>query len=317
MSKAEFESISRLQPDQHGILVANNIKPQGCSLEGFKQLDRLETGEDLRNYLHLFRMMLAYRFVTSNAKQGSVVADIGAGYCEMTKFFATAGCKFDYYAFEADRSKLVSAAKMKVGSFKRRLIQIDLSLGRVPLPDNSVDVLLCLEFAEHIPRSCFISLLSDLNRICKNGAPALFTTPNCMGGGVPNADHVYEYTHTEFESLLAAAGFKVVDAFGIASKHNINAIDKTSLAANDFYRNMRKLLPPAFVKPLLIMSDESHRKDCKEQAVFCVNSGRYDATAVSKVSFADSESINQTRSNDTRTMQDRIGAATVTRRVLA
>lgn len=290
MSDNIIDTIAKLPTDEHGIYIQHSVceNSETCSFEGFDQMLKLGQCHDVINWLHMYRILMGYKFLLSKVKPMSVIADLGAGYCELPMMCQTAGRRFNYYCFEFDYKKLKTVAARRIGRFNRVLIRSDLSQGIIPLPDESVDAIICTEFAEHIAQERFIALLADINRICKPGCQVVFSTPNILGGGIPKADHIYEYTHDEFVELIEAAGFAINHKFGLASSKNIRNFDK-SLAGNTLYESIREVWPSVFIKPLMGTDDPA---SCKEVVLHCTKAGPYDAARIKLIDFSMSAKFN-------------------------
>ncbi len=291
--KEIFESVSSLPMDEYGIYLQHDKRkyPDESSLEGFDQMRRLGECQDMRNWLHMYRVLMGFKFLSDSTKKHAVVADIGAGYCEMPSMCQTAGKRFNYYCFEFDYKKLKTVSQRKIGNFNRILIRSDLTQGKLPLPKACVDTVVCAEFAEHIGKELWISLLKDISRVCKVGAKAIFTTPNIEAGGIPMAEHIYEYAHYEFSELIEAAGFDIDRKFGLASSLNIRNYDKR-YASNKLYKSIRRIWPSQFIKPLIGTEDPAN---CKEVVLFCTKSAPYSLKKIEAIDFSTSAILNSKR----------------------
>jgi SAM-dependent methyltransferase len=268
-----------------------------CSLEGFNYMRRLGRCKEVQMFTHFVRLYRALDFIVKGIrlfkdKDKIVLADIGAGYCELPRLCHSKGLmKLQYHCLEFDRKKLKDVANMKFGKFDIRLKQVDLSKGKIPIEDGAVDIVICQEFAEHIPRDSWINLLKDMNRVCHKGSVAFFLTPNVKNGGVINAYHIHEYTADTFTRTLVAAGFKPDKSYGFVPKDNISVIDKEE-HNNPVYKSMREVIYVPILKPML-----SHLplEDCKEQIHHCTKVCNYSREIMEAIDFSENDRLMEER----------------------
>jgi hypothetical protein len=240
-----MDILQKVSKDKHGIYVIDkdSATASESSTEGFEKIEKIFNFQDTINFLHLFRLLHALRFLQRSAKNGETVGDFAAGYCELPSLCASSFMKFNYYCFEFDYKKLVKASKRKIGSFNRVLVRKDLTKPNNLIPDNFFDCGICLEFAEHVDPTAFMDIfLFGLNRVLKMGAKVLFSTPNIAAGGVLGAWHIHEYTYKEFVNIVEAAGFEVLESFGLSSSN-----DRTAMPSfPEFFDKFKDMMPSSF-----------------------------------------------------------------------
>jgi len=78
----------------------------------------------------------------------------------------------------------------------------------LPLSDNSVDALLCVEVIEHVPDTS--DLFAEMFRVLRPGGMGLVTSPLCYGEHMQPYDF-QRYTRYALQSRFRSAGFEVVD----------------------------------------------------------------------------------------------------------
>lgn len=78
------------------------------------------------------------------------------------------------------------------------------SMESIPLPDNDVDVIICLEGFEHIKREQGIIFLAEAKRVLKKDGRIILTSPVIEPGrsGSGNPYHLYEYPEKELVNVL-------------------------------------------------------------------------------------------------------------------
>ncbi len=133
-------------------------------------------------------------FIIRNTKGKAfrVVADIGAGKAPYKKHL-----KFDKY-IAIDRESREEGSS----------IQINDLMDGIPLEAESVDLVICTEVLEHVPRPQF--LCNEIYRILRPGGVALLTTPMVW----PLHEEPYDffrYTKYGVKYLLAQSRFSSVE----------------------------------------------------------------------------------------------------------
>jgi SAM-dependent methyltransferase len=107
-------------------------------------------------------------------------------------------------------------------------INVNLEEERLPVPDGTYDLVLCLEVIEHLEKDP-MAMLNEINRVLKDSGLIYLTTPNSTSarnvlkihhGFAPHffmqylrslelGKHNIEYDPTQIVSLLDGAGFKI------------------------------------------------------------------------------------------------------------
>ncbi len=115
-------------------------------------------------------------------KSGGSVADIGCGYGWLAIAFAlNTSCII--YAVEPNEPRLVCAQSIaEILGVRDRITWLVGSIGDIPLADQSIDAVFCIEVIEHI--STDASVVQDLARLSRNHL--VITTPN---GALPVVFH--------------------------------------------------------------------------------------------------------------------------------
>lgn len=88
---------------------------------------------------------------------------------------------------------------------------------RVPLPDESIDVVVSFETIEHLQKEEVLPFLLEMRRLMRPGATLWLSTPDRFAAslGTPAVDfHIQEFTEQELRALLEKAHFTVTGAFG-------------------------------------------------------------------------------------------------------
>jgi SAM-dependent methyltransferase len=282
-------SIAALPVDGNGIYIQHTDASEMCSLDGFDYTEKMMSMQNARSFFHIFRIWHGLKFLTDYTKEHSIIAELGAGYCEIPHLCHAAIKYYNYYCLEFDYKKLNTVAHRKVGRFNRVLVRTDLTRAELPFEDEEVDAIISFEFIEHIARNTFLLLLMEMNRILKGGCYMALSTPNIEVGKTPSVDHLYEYTYTEFCKLLEATGFTVIKSFGIGVGRKQ---DLSKAKESEFYKTMNSFFPTPLVSQLAFIS---HPDKCRSFSVFCRKTAEPNIEAMADVDFSVSEKMNESR----------------------
>jgi len=112
------------------------------------------------------------KYNLSNIPNGLSILDAGAGelkfkpYCEHLKYVAQ---DFGQYDGKGDEDGL------QTGNWNNDHLDIISDITKIPVGDNSFDVILCTEVFEHLPDA--VATLNEFSRILKPGGILLITAP--------------------------------------------------------------------------------------------------------------------------------------------
>ena len=84
----------------------------------------------------------------------------------------------------------------------------------IPLDDESVDVVICTEFIEHIDKKSAIAVLDEAYHVLRPDGMLYITTPNREQTTRTDKYHIYEWAVEELDNELYRIGFDVCDIFG-------------------------------------------------------------------------------------------------------
>lgn len=141
-----------------------------------------------------------------------IVLDIACGVGWGTYLLATAGSKY-VYGVDISESAIADARKFH-SRFNNEFILGDVE--RIPIGNEKVDVIICLETIEHVnnPQLFFC----ELNRVINKEGIVILSTPNSIlyntGNKPYNPYHFEEYTREEICVFANSSGFEIKDYFG-------------------------------------------------------------------------------------------------------
>jgi SAM-dependent methyltransferase len=143
------------------------------------------------NY-HEYRLKKFVRGVADTVRPEEVLLDVGAGDCQYKPYFA-GRCKY---------------LSQDVGGVDRCFTydQIDIrsEIYEIPLPDASVDVILCTQVLEHLKYP--VKALKEMHRLLKPGGRLCITVPFAADEHLVPYDY-FRYTRYALDFLLQEEGF--------------------------------------------------------------------------------------------------------------
>jgi len=139
---------------------------------------------------HISRYMSAQDIVT-----GKVVLDIASGSGYGTQLLGETA-QYVYGVDVNERSVTYAQA-----NYARDNVEYKVGDGeKIPLPDNSVDVVITLETIEHIED--YKKFLDEVDRVLRPDGLAIVSTPNDLEFAEGNHFHLHEFQYQELKDLL-------------------------------------------------------------------------------------------------------------------
>lgn len=145
---------------------------------------------------------------------GSILLDVGAGSCPCRPVVQRLRPDVQYLAHdfagyqEAHVESVAAKSIMSAGYCKPGLDLIS-DITRIPLPDNSIDIIYCSNVLEHVPDP--VAAFNELGRIMRAEARLFFAVP--FGGGLHNLPFHFTggFTHRFFEYHAERLGLEVLN----------------------------------------------------------------------------------------------------------
>ncbi len=174
---------------------------------------------------HKKRYLLDLKIISKIFKKGKIL-DLGASPFHETFLLKKLGYDITGVDFNQDRYKTF------VENNKLEIIKTDIEKDRLPIKDETFDLILMNEVIEHLTNP--IHALLEANRILKKDGKIMLTTPNIyyfsrvikylMGKGalasaygefakkysVSTFGHIREYTNAEIKELLTNTNYKII-----------------------------------------------------------------------------------------------------------
>jgi 2-polyprenyl-3-methyl-5-hydroxy-6-metoxy-1,4-benzoquinol methylase len=158
-----------------------------------------DTGERMVPEFHKGRLLYAEHFLRylaiRNLVTGKVVLDIASGSGYGTALLAESATKV--FGFDAS----ADAVRYAADHFGAENIEFRVAdASQIPLPDNSVDVVVTFETIEHIEN--YRAFASELARVLKHDGVAVVSTPNDLEFVEGNHFHLHQFEEEELLTLL-------------------------------------------------------------------------------------------------------------------
>ena len=174
-----------------------------------KKISLDDTGERMIPGYHKGTVMYAEHMTRYTAAEsivkGKIVLDIASGSGYGTKLLANSAKK----VFGVDIDK--SAVEYAKQNFSASNIEFKVGDGeKIPLEDNSVDVVITFETIEHVKD--YKKFIKEIKRVLKKDGIAIISTPNDLEFTEGNHFHLHEFEYTELTDLLRK-DFKNIDSY--------------------------------------------------------------------------------------------------------
>jgi ubiquinone/menaquinone biosynthesis C-methylase UbiE len=114
------------------------------------------------------------RWIENTLKQipaGSTLLDAGAGESQFKKFCT----HLNYIAQDFGQYDGTGTVGLQTGTWNNSSLDIVSDITEIPLPDASVDAIMCTEVLEHVPDP--VAALKEFSRLIKPGGYLLITAP--------------------------------------------------------------------------------------------------------------------------------------------
>jgi ubiquinone/menaquinone biosynthesis C-methylase UbiE len=196
-SESEYREYSRLSGNPLEYFRYNNqvficTKETHMDFTGERMIP--DDNRELEIYLeHIAR----YKFASQLGK-GKDVLDIACGSGYGSDFLVKAGAK---HVVGVD----ISEEAIRYCKWKYTDDALDFVVGsveRIPMEDNSVDLVVSFETIEHVDEDAQKAFLSEIRRVLRSDGRLLMSTPNVDFFPKGNPFHVHELTQDEFTSML-------------------------------------------------------------------------------------------------------------------
>jgi len=137
-----------------------------------------------------------YRHLSAYAKtlKDKIILDVGAGHQQYRTLF--------------DQFNKYEACDLEAGFHAEKKPDFFASVYEIPRNNETYDVVLMLQVLEHLEYP--LKGLTEVHRILKKGGSLYLSTPQAAGDHF-EPYHFYNFTQYGLKSLLAQAGFKVIE----------------------------------------------------------------------------------------------------------
>jgi SAM-dependent methyltransferase len=143
------------------------------------------------NY-HCYRLQRFVRRLSETVRPDDTLLDVGAGDCQYKPYFA-GRCKY-----------ISQDVGGKDGAFTYDQIDIRSEIYSIPLPSESVDIILCTQVLEHLKYPT--RALQEMHRLLKPGGKLYLTVPFASEEHMVPYDY-FRYTKFSLDFLMREQGF--------------------------------------------------------------------------------------------------------------
>lgn len=168
--------------------------------------------------------------IASQVPENSKILDVGAGTCRYRELFRH--CEY----FTQDFCKAEGGTN---GNFKYGKIDYVSDMIKIPIPDNSFDIVLCTEVLEHVPEP--ILAIKEFSRILKRSGRLYLTAP--LGCGLHMMPYHYYggFTRSFYKKYFEEFGIKLIsiEPNGGLLKHFLQESSRVGQQALDYKKYPR------------------------------------------------------------------------------
>ena len=194
------------------------------------------------NY-HFYRLQRFVRRLSETVKPDQTLLDVGAGECQYKPYFI-GRCKY-----------ISQDVGGKFDDFTYDQIDIRSEIYNIPLPDESVDFILCTQVLEHLKYPA--RALQELNRLLKPGGKLYLTVPFASEEHMVPYDY-FRYTRFSLDFLMREHGFNplLIEAQGgrfITMGKNIKDLVPLLATGRPGLQKLLYLVQAPVVIPLLVV----------------------------------------------------------------
>lgn len=137
--------------------------------------------------------------------EGFSILDAGAGECQFKKYCS----HLKYISQDFAKYDGRGDVGLQMGSWDNSKLDIISDITSIPLPDNSVDAIMCTEVFEHIPDP--LAAIKEFSRLVKPGGYLLITAPFASLTHFAPYHFATGFSRYFYEKHLADNGFNIKD----------------------------------------------------------------------------------------------------------
>lgn len=205
-------------------------KPDSVDIEATKRVGG-ESWKNLKEYLLYRRHVFAYDRAAQQSECGGTWLDIGCGM----------GHSLVRLAKSAERILAIDLAWTSLRGLPEtpKLDKTRADASQLPLPDASIDYVVCFQVVEHLETELAIRILREIRRVLKPGGVGYVTTPNArwrlLPGQAPtNPYHLIEYRPDEIVDFCARAAIDRECIKGVIGLNGAQIVELARVTKNPF-----------------------------------------------------------------------------------
>jgi ubiquinone/menaquinone biosynthesis C-methylase UbiE len=197
--------------------------------------------------------------------KGIKLLDAGAGELRFKKYCA----HLDYISQDFGNYNGEGDGKgLQMGKWDNSKLDIISDITSIPLPNESIDAILCTEVFEHIPDA--ISALKEFNRLLKPGGVMFITAPFCsLTHFAPY--HFCGYNKYWYQHHLSSMGYKniLIESNGTWYSFIAQELRRSHVVSNMYSSKWMGRLIQLFSVPLLILLFLANQRDRGSEDLLC------------------------------------------------
>jgi ubiquinone/menaquinone biosynthesis C-methylase UbiE len=196
---------------------------------------------------------------------GSKLLDAGAGQCIFKQYCS----HLEYIAQDFGQYDGKGDVGIQTGEWDNSQLDIVSDITEIPLPDGSVDAVMCTEVFEHIPHP--VKALNEFSRLVRSGGYLLITAPFCSLTHFAPYHFYTGFSKFFYETHLRDNGFEIIEqAFNGNYFEYIGQEVRRVWQVADKYTNKKlSLIDKIFLKGSLRALDKLSKVDSGSSELLC------------------------------------------------
>jgi ubiquinone/menaquinone biosynthesis C-methylase UbiE len=197
--------------------------------------------------------------------EGLTILDAGAGECPFKKYCS----HLKYISQDFGQYSGQGKIGLQTGTWDNSRLDIVSDILSIPLPDNSVDAIMCTEVLEHVPDP--LGAIKEFSRLIKPGGYLLLTAPFASITHFAPYHFASGFSRFFYEKHLPENGFKIqqLDFNGNYFEYIAQENRRIKSVAANYAKKKLNIFEKAIIHLTLIILQRLSKKDRGSSELLC------------------------------------------------